>query len=134
MRAAAQPTALRRGRAHWGWVLLAGAVVGFLGGALGVGGGFLLVPALHFSGLTMRQSIGTSLANISLNCAIGLATGWSNELPWVDVALFMAVAWTAAIAGARMARRLAGPQLRKGFAIFLLVLGGLILVEVLFLR
>jgi uncharacterized membrane protein YfcA len=81
----------------------------------------------------MRQSIGTALANITLNCAIGLVTGWSNELPWIDVLLFMAVALAAAILGARMARRLAGPQLRQRFAIFLLVLGVLILLEVLFL-
>ena len=54
--------------------ILAGLGVGFLTGFLGVGGGFLIVPALVlFGGLAMKDAIGTSLFVIAVNCASGLA-------------------------------------------------------------
>lgn len=54
--------------------LAAGLVVGLLTGFLGVGGGFLAVPALvFFCGLSMKDAIGTSLLIITVNCAAGLA-------------------------------------------------------------
>ena len=53
--------------------ILAGLGVGFLTGFLGVGGGFLIVPALVlFGGLAMKDAIGTSLFVIAVNCASGL--------------------------------------------------------------
>jgi uncharacterized protein len=52
--------------------VLAGIGVGVLTGFLGVGGGFLIVPALvFFGGLTMKKAIGTSLLVIALNCFAG---------------------------------------------------------------
>ena len=53
--------------------ILAGLGVGFLTGFLGVGGGFLIVPALVlFGGLAMKDAIGTSLFVIAVNCAAGI--------------------------------------------------------------
>ena len=52
----------------------AGFLVGLVTGFLGVGGGFLIVPALiWFAGLDVRRAIGTSLAIIAANSAAGLA-------------------------------------------------------------
>ena len=49
-----------------------GVLVGFLTGLLGVGGGFLIAPALTlFLGLRMKQAVGTSLAIIVINSAAG---------------------------------------------------------------
>ncbi len=54
-------------------VLLAGTVVGFLTGFFGVGGGFVIVPALVLSlGFTMPQAAGTSLLVIAINSAVAL--------------------------------------------------------------
>ncbi len=53
--------------------ILAGFGVGILTGFLGVGGGFLIVPALvFFGGLPMKEAVGTSLLVIALNCVAGL--------------------------------------------------------------
>ena len=61
-RDAALPGARDRSRAAYGacwWrVLLGGVVVGFLTGFLGVGGGFLIVPALVLLlGMDMRDAV-----------------------------------------------------------------------------
>ena len=56
-----------------GKAIVAGLGVGALTGFLGVGGGFLIVPALAlFGGLAMREAVGTSLVVIAINCAAGL--------------------------------------------------------------
>src|SRR5581483_10609943 len=59
-----------------GWLRLAavGLGIGFLSGFFGVGGGFLIVPALVLVlGLPMRYAVGTSLLAIALNAVWGLA-------------------------------------------------------------
>jgi uncharacterized protein len=54
-------------------VLLGGPAVGFLTGFLGVGGGFLIVPALVLVlGMSMREAVGSSLVVIAINSAAGL--------------------------------------------------------------
>jgi len=66
---AAKPQRPRRVQA-----LPAGAAVGGITGFLGVGGGFLVVPALiAFAGLGMREAVGTSLLVIAINSAAGRA-------------------------------------------------------------
>jgi len=60
---------------HPGLVVLTALGVGFLTGLLGVGGGFIIVPALVLVlGLPMARAVGTSLAVIAINCAAGLTT------------------------------------------------------------
>src|SRR5690606_32246934 len=59
---------------HIGRCAIAGWIVGVLTGFLGVGGGFLLVPALHrYANQSMKIATGTSLAIIALNSAAGFA-------------------------------------------------------------
>jgi len=64
-----------------------GLLVGFLTGLLGVGGGFLITPALTlFLGLRMKQAVGSSLAVIVINSAAGFgahAAGFTIEWPTV---------------------------------------------------
>ncbi len=68
-------------------IILLGVFVGILTGLVGVGGGFLIVPALTlFGGLTMRQAIGTSLVIIALNSSIGFAKYW-QVLRSADIAI-----------------------------------------------
>ncbi|MBL0921140.1 MAG: sulfite exporter TauE/SafE family protein, partial [Phycisphaerales bacterium] len=75
-----------------------GLGVGGLTGLLGVGGGFLIVPALTLLGrLPVKTAIGTSLAVIAMNCAAGFVKSWrvlrdlGGSVDWVTVALFSAV-------------------------------------------
>ncbi|MGA7615100.1 MAG: sulfite exporter TauE/SafE family protein [Thermoanaerobaculia bacterium] len=103
--------------------LLAGVGVGVLTGALGVGGGFLIVPALvFFGGLGMRQAVGTSLVVIAINCAAGFAGHFGAE--GLDLGITALVAGPAAagtIVGARLANTISPSSLRKSFAVFVIL-------------
>ncbi len=99
---------------------LAGLGVGFLTGFLGVGGGFLIVPALVvFGGLGMKAAIGTSLFVIAVNCAAGLvghlATGDFDVRLTVVVT---ALAVGGALVGTSLSHRFHPSGLRRIFAWF----------------
>jgi uncharacterized membrane protein YfcA len=98
----------------------AGAGVGFLTGFLGVGGGFLIVPALvMFGGLSMRDAIGTSLLVIAVNCAAGLAGHLGEEAPDPSLTVLVSVVAAAGVlAGTRLSHRAPPARLRVVFALF----------------
>jgi uncharacterized membrane protein YfcA len=102
-----------------------GALVGVLTGFLGIGGGFLIVPALTlFGGLDIKKATGTSLAVIALNSLSGLA----GQLRYVQFDGWMALAFLAAatlgMAGGVAAKgRLSERAIRKTFAVFVLAVG-----------
>ena len=103
--------------------LAAGFAVGVLTGFLGVGGGFLIVPALvMFGGLSMKDAIGTSLFVIFLNCVAGLIGHASqNGFDWSLTALVTVLAVSGAIFGTLLSHRVAANKLQKGFAVFVIV-------------
>ncbi len=113
---------------HPAWLTaLEGAGVGILTGVVGVGGGFLIVPALVLlGGLPMSLAVGTSLSIISLNSAAGflkhLEQG-SAALHWALIALFAVIGVAGSQVGARIGRHLPQVTLRRGFAAFLVVMG-----------
>jgi uncharacterized membrane protein YfcA len=98
---------------------LVGLGAGVLAGLFGVGGGFIIVPALvMFSGMGIQRAIGTSLLVITLVSASGTA---SHLLAGKDLTLATAGVFTAGsvaglFAGSGLAHRLAGPTLQKVFA------------------
>ncbi|HEY5799803.1 MAG TPA: sulfite exporter TauE/SafE family protein [Burkholderiaceae bacterium] len=95
-----------------------GSVAGLLSGLLGVGGGFVIVPALgRYTTLGMQSIIPTSLAVTSFVTLSGVvSSAWSGKLAWNLAAPFAAGALAGMLAGRRAAPRLAGPQLQRGFA------------------
>lgn len=107
-----------------------GGSVGLLTGFLGVGGGMLIVPALVlFAGLEMKQAIGTSLAVIAANSFAGLLGQLRYaSFDWGMALGFLAAALAGMFLGARVAQRLSGPALRRGFACGIIVLGVVLLV------
>jgi len=115
--AAAEPRRLRVAR-----VLPVGLAVGVLTGFLGVGGGFLIVPALLlFGGLGMKDAVGTSLLVISINSASGLLGHLQRAtFDWKLAGLVTGIALLGAIVGTRFARAANPVLLRKVFAIFVL--------------
>ncbi len=103
----------------------AGVTVGILTGFLGVGGGFLILPALVlFAGLEMKRAIGTSLAVIAVNCVGGLIGQLRYvNLNWPLTLAFLAAAVVGMFAGTALTGRLSASTLRCGFAWCVLLLG-----------
>jgi uncharacterized protein len=139
---AAAGSMLRRGRdargneAHAGtpqFVLLAAIAlaVGALTGLVGIGGGFLIVPALVLlARVPMREAVGTSLLVIAMNSASGFA-GYVGtvDLDWRFLAGFTAVAIVGALAGTALAARVPQVALKRAFAVLLLAVGGFVLYQ-----
>lgn len=97
--------------------LVAGFGLGVLTGFLGVGGGFLIVPALlRFARAPMRVAVGTSLSIIALNSAAGFAAHVSETLGVaLLVAAFTGVAVVGLIGGVALGRRLKPAHLKRAF-------------------
>jgi len=110
----------------------AGAGLGAVTGFLGVGGGFLAVPALvGVLGLRMRLAVGTSLLVITINSLAALAarTGTADGLDWSVVAPFAGAAVLAAWDGKRLGARVSGGLLQRIFAVVLLTVALYMLVD-----
>jgi len=106
-------------------------VVGLITGIVGIGGGFLIVPALVLlGGVAMKQAVGTSLLVIAMNCASGFA-GYLGRvnIPWTFVASFTAVAAIGILVGTALARHVPQRALKQAFAVFLIVMGTFILMQ-----
>jgi uncharacterized protein len=102
-------------------VVAVGTAVGFLTGLFGVGGGFIIVPALtlvlHF---TMAEAIGTSLLVIAVNTAVALlARVDAGAIDWTTTLVFTAAAVAGVVTGNRVAGRVDPRHLQRGFAILL---------------
>ena len=113
-------------------VVAVGAVVGFLTGFLGVGGGFVIVPALV---LTLRYdlptAVGTSLLVISLNSGVALlARGGHESFHWAVIVPFTLAAIAGSVVGKRAADRVSGLQLTRAFGLLLLAVAGYVLIRV----
>lgn len=108
-----------------------GLVVGVLTGLVGVGGGFMIVPALVLlAGLSMKDAVGTSLLIIALKSAAGFI-GYLGlvDVDWVFLGLFTAVAAIGILAGTRLVRHFSQTGLRRSFALFLVIMAVWILYQ-----
>ena len=108
-------------------VLATATVVGLLTGFLGVGGGFLVVPALVLAlGLPMTYAAGTSLVVITITSASALAVraGTGTHPAWGLVALLTAAAVLGGWAGARLTTRTDTSKLQAAFTVLLLLVAG----------
>ena len=112
-------------------VVAAGLAVGVLTGLVGIGGGFLIVPALVvLARVPMRAAVGTSLAVIAMNSSAAFAAhAATTAIPVTFVATFTAVAILGVVGGARAAHAVPAGALRRAFAILLLAVGAAILYQ-----
>ncbi len=124
-------TETRRVRMPLWRAIVVGLAIGVLTGAVGIGGGFLIVPALVLmGGVPMKQAIGTSLLVIAMNSAAGFAGHHGTvDIPWRFLVSFTAVSVAGILVGTYLTRYLSGADLKRGFSIFLLVVGGLMLYQ-----
>jgi uncharacterized membrane protein YfcA len=104
---------------------LVGLGVGVLTGVVGVGGGFLMLPALtELGGVPMRRAVGTSLVVILLN-AVAASLGYAGQVAvaWGPALIFGGAAALGTIAGTQLAGRFSDQLLRRAFAGMLIGLG-----------
>ena len=123
-------------RAVW-QIAVDGLVVGIVTGLVGVGGGFLIVPALVLlGGLPIHRAVATSLVIIALKSYSGL---WKYldvlaaddlGLDWGVVTLVTALGIAGSLAGGRFATRLPRQTLGRCFGVFLVVMGSVMLATI----
>ncbi|KZO59435.1 sulfite exporter TauE/SafE family protein [Dietzia cinnamea] len=112
-------------------ILRDGLVVGAATGLVGAGGGFLVVPALVLlAGLPMTAAVGTSLLVIAMKSFAGLG-GYltSVSLDWPLVAAVTAAAIAGSFVGIRLTSVVPERALRKGFGVFVLLMGAFVLSQ-----
>ncbi len=104
-------------------VVVAGSFIGLLTGFFGVGGGFVIVPALVLAlGFTMPEAVGTSLLVIAVNSTVALTTRLpSGSVEWATVVPFTVASLIGVFVGSRLASTRDPRFLQKWFVILLVV-------------
>ncbi|GGO38229.1 sulfite exporter TauE/SafE family protein [Deinococcus humi] len=107
-----------------------GLGVGVLTGLVGVGGGFLIIPALVLlGGLPMSLAVGTSLLIIAAKSFAGFSkyvhvlAEQNLSMNWTLIALFTIIGIVGSFLGARVGKSISNDSLKRGFAGFLVVMG-----------
>ena len=102
-----------------------GAVAGLYSGFLGLGGGFVVVPALtRWCGMPVKRAIGTSLVTVAALAIPGTLTHWYlGHIDWTLAALLAIGVVPGAIIGARLTGRASDRSVRLAFAVLLAVVG-----------
>ncbi len=122
-------------RATWK-IAVDGLAVGILTGLVGVGGGFLIVPALVLlGGMAMHRAVATSLVIIALKSYSGfykymdVLEAQNLELDWQTLMIVTGLGIAGSLAGGKLANRLPQQTLKRSFGIFLIVMGIYILAR-----
>ncbi len=116
---------------HAGWkIVLEGLFVGIVTGLVGVGGGFLIVPALVvLGGLPMRLAVGTSLVVVALKSFsgflkyLGIVNALGGHIDWRTIGVFAVVGIAGSLVGNLLSQRVNQQALKRAFAAFLVVMG-----------
>ena len=111
-----------------------GALAGFFSGLLGVGGGFIVVPALKkFTDLPMKSIVATSLGVLAIISTGGVlfsniygAMNWSLAWP------FAAGSMLGLLIGRQLAKTISGPRVQQAFAIFAIFISMTMLIQLTF--
>lgn len=123
------------GSPHAAWkIIIEGLAVGVLTGLVGVGGGFLIVPALVLlGGLPMHMAVGTSLGIIALKSISGfykyidVLKDAGESIDWTLVLIFGGIGILGSFVGKKAGEYVSQEHLKKGFAVFLVIMGVFIL-------
>lgn len=113
-------------------LMFVGVLTGVLAGMFGVGGGFVIVPALVlFSGMSMHKAVGTSLMVVALVSVSGVTSHlWSGrDIPLVLTSLFVLGGIAGLFAGQSLGRRLSAAMLQRVFAVVILLVAAFVIVR-----
>lgn len=129
--------AVRTGKVNWRRCVPrsvgAGMLVGALTGLFGVGGGFLIIPALVVVlGVEMSTAIGTSLLIIVANSTAGVFSHLhAISIDWSSTAAFVAAAMVASLAAGQLGTRSDTTRLQRWFAHLIFAVAAYVLVDTL---
>lgn len=110
----------------WHLIIIAATFVGILTGLLGIGGGFLIVPALIlFLKVPTKIAAGTSLVAITANSLLAFILRYEfwDQIPVTEVAVFTISAITASLILSPIAGKLDANALKKSFSIVIVLVG-----------
>ena len=111
-------------------VVPGGLSVGVLTGIVGVGGGFLIVPALVLMRMSLREAVGTSLLIITGTCVVGFLGYLGHvRLDWAAMAFVAAGTLPGIALGGYLHQFVPQPILRRGFAGLLVIMAAFIFIE-----
>jgi len=116
-------------------LLLRGLLVGMVTGLLGIGGGFLIVPALYLLvDLRVKKAIGTALVIITINSLFSFLNSYdSMEIEWLLLLKFSLGAIVGIIIGTKLSQKIPGDYLKKTFGWVILVMSFYIVCKQFFL-
>jgi uncharacterized membrane protein YfcA len=122
--AESSPTGIGFDAATAAKVVVAGSFVGLLTGFFGVGGGFVIVPALVLAlGFAMPEAVGTSLLVIAVNSTVALTTRLpGGTIEWGVIIPFTIASLIGVFVGSRLASTRDPSFLQKWFIGFLVVI------------
>lgn len=113
-------------------IVLEGSVIGVLTGILGAGGGFMIIPALVLLlKMPMKAAVGASLFIIAAKSLIGFVGDLQSgiEIDWQIMPFFIAATVVGMGISTKIADKVEGSTLQKGFALFILVLAIIIIAK-----
>lgn len=117
---------------HYGWIIpLEGLGVGILTGFVGVGGGFLIIPALVLvGGIPMKEAIGTSLVIIAAKSGTGFL-GYIHQVTvdWGLVGSLTVAASLGTLVGSYLTRFINDEDLQTGFGYFVFLVAIFVLIR-----
>jgi uncharacterized membrane protein YfcA len=118
---------------NYTWLAIIGLISGALTGLFGVGGGFIIIPALVlFAKIPVRMSVGTSLLIIAFNSLAGFTEEMMVKHSSIDykfLLLFALCSVTGIFIGFRISMRLKPADLKKIFGWFILIMGSCMFIK-----
>ncbi|GAB59310.1 sulfite exporter TauE/SafE family protein [Rheinheimera nanhaiensis] len=117
-------------------IVIDGLAVGAITGFVGVGGGFLIVPALVLlGGLSMPVGVATSLVVIAMKSFVGFGKYYwvmaaqGAVFDWATIGLMIGAGIAGSFAGSALGKRLPKQQLQRAFAVFLVVMAAVVIYQ-----
>jgi uncharacterized protein len=116
-------------------LLFRGLFVGIITGLLGIGGGFLIVPALYFlARLPVKKAIGTALLIITANSLFSFLSSYASmNIDWLLLVKFSLGAIAGILIGTKLSKQIPGDYLKKIFGWFVLSISVYIVYKQFFL-